>query len=96
MEDFDDFDDSFDGDDFMDDDSEGNFGSEDSLDDDPEIEDESTDDVCDDDFTMEDAVVLGGTMIGLAYEEGLEEAERRKLEKKMEADRNNRDREDGI
>jgi hypothetical protein len=44
---------------------------------------------------MKDAIFLGGAM-GFAYEEGLEKRNRRKLEKKMEADRNNRDREDDI
>jgi len=107
MEDFDDFN----GDDFMDDfDDEGDFMDdnsfedsfndnlepEDPLDDDSGIEAEPAgDDICGDEFTMKDAVFLGGAM-GFAYEEGLEERKRRKLEKKMEADRNNRDREDGI
>ena len=82
-----DFFDNFDDGEFMDDDSmedsfDDDFGSEDSLDHSPEIEDESTDDVCDDEFTMKGAVILGSAM-GWAYEEGLEEAERRKLEKKM-------------
>ncbi len=95
MEDFDDFDDEF-GDDSFEDGFDNDFGPEDSLDDDGEIEDAPRDNDCDDDFTMEDAVVLGGTMMGLAYEEGLKEAKRRKLEKKMDDDRNNRDREDGI
>ena len=89
--DFDDFDDGdfdFDGDDFMDDDSfedgfDENFNSEDLSNDDSGIEEESTGgDMCDDEFTMKDAIFLGGAM-GWAYEEGLDEAERKKLEKKM-------------
>jgi hypothetical protein len=78
-----------DGNNFMEDDSmEDSFnddlGSEDSFDDDLGIEDEPTDDMCEDEFTVEDAVILGSAM-GWAYEEGLEEAKRRKLEKKMNA-----------
>jgi len=90
-EDFDDFDEG----DFMDDDSfedgfDKNFESEDLSNDDSGIEEESTgDDMCDDEFTTKDAIFLGGAM-GWAYEEGLDEAERRKLEKKMEADRDKR------
>ena len=79
---FDDFDDGFEDSDFMDD-SDGDFEAEDSLDDDGGIEDEPTDDMCDDDIPMEDAVFIGGTMMGWAYEEGIEEGKRRKLEKKM-------------
>jgi hypothetical protein len=83
MEDFDDFDDSFDGDEFMDDDSDfdENFEPEDSTDHGPEFEDEHMDDACDDQIPIEDAVVLGGTMMGWAYEEGLDdEAYRNVLE----------------
>ena len=87
--DFDDFDDDF-GDDFSDngndfmDDSDDDFGSEDSLDDDSEIENEPTgDDICDDEITVEDAVFIGGTMMGWAYEEGVEEGKRRKLEREF-------------
>ena len=99
MENFDDFDNGFDEDEFMDDDSfedsfDENCEPEDFSDDTSEMEDDiSGDDVCDDEFTMEDAIFLGGAM-GYAYEEGLEEAARRRLEKKMEDDRKNRDRED--
>ena len=92
MDDFyDDFDDGFDdGDDSMEDSSYDDFGPEDSLDDDDTIEEEPMgDDQCDDEFTTKDAIFLGGAM-GFAYEEGLEEAERRKLEKKMQDDRDKR------
>ena len=95
-DDFEDFEDDFDDDgDFMDDDSmedgfDDDFGSDGSLDDGPEMEDDLTgDDMHDDEFTTEDAIFLGGAM-GFAYEEGMEEAERRKLEKKMDADRDQR------
>ena len=67
-----------------------NLESEDSLNDGSEIEDEPTDDVCDDQISIEDAVVLGGTMMGLAYEEGLEERKRKKLEKKMADEKKHR------
>ena len=81
MDDFyDDFEDGFDDGDFMDD-SDGDFEAEDSLDD-SGIEDEPTNDIHDDEFTMKDAVILGSAM-GWAYEEGLEEGKRRKLEKEM-------------
>ncbi|MFH1738081.1 MAG: hypothetical protein ABIH23_03675 [bacterium] len=100
MDDFDDFDDDFSddfegdsGDDgnFMDDDSiedsfDDDFGPEDSCEDDSGIEIEPIgDEMCDDEFTVKDAVILGSAM-GWAYEEGLDEAERRKLEKKMDDD----------
>ena len=87
MDDFhDDFSDVFDDGDSMEDSFDDDFGSEDSIDDDIGIEDEPTeDDMHDDEFTMKDAVILGSAM-GFAYEEGLEEAERRKLEKKMDDD----------
>ncbi|MBW1969334.1 MAG: hypothetical protein JRI82_07525, partial [Deltaproteobacteria bacterium] len=84
----DDFDD---GDDSMEDSSYDDFGPEDSLDDDSGIEDESADDLCDDEFTVEDAV-----MTGIAFGWGYEEGKRRKLEKKMNDDRDNRDRKDDI
>jgi hypothetical protein len=92
--DFDDFDGNGD---FMDDDSmedsfDDDFGPEDSLDDDSGIEDEPTGDgVSDDEFTVEDAV-----MTGIAFGWGYEEGKRRKLEKKMNDDRDNRDRKDDI
>ena len=92
--DFDDFDNGFDDGDFMDDDSfedgfDNDFGSEDSLDDGPEIEEDSTEnDMCDDEFTTKDAVILGGFM-GWAYEEGLEDSRRKKVEKKVIKDKDN-------
>ena len=85
MDFYDDFDDGFDDGDFMDD-SDGDFEAEDSLDDDGGIEEETSDDMQNDEIAMEDAVFIGGTMMGWAYEEGLEEGKRRKLEKKMDDD----------
>ncbi|TFG90778.1 MAG: hypothetical protein E4H16_01140 [Candidatus Atribacteria bacterium] len=87
---FDDFEDDFgdDGDSFSDDPDDG-FEMDDSLDDDTGIEDKFTDDLCDDEFTSKEAVIFGMAM-NFAYEEGLEEAERRKLEKKMDDDRDKR------
>jgi hypothetical protein len=86
MDDFyDDFDDGFEDGNFMDD-SEGDFEMDDPFDEDSGIEEESTDDVCADGIPMEDAVFIGGTMMGWAYEEGLEDGKRRKLEKKMQDD----------
>ena len=87
MENFDDFENDYDDyGEFMDDTYD--FDEEDSFDDGPEMEDEDTDDMCDDEFTTKDAVILGSAM-GWAYEEGLEEARRRKLEKKMNKDKDN-------
>ena len=88
---FDDFEDDFgdDGDSFSDD-PDGGFEMDDSLDDDTGIEDKSTDDLCDDEFTSKEAVIFGMAM-NFAYEEGLEEAERRKLEKKMDDDQDQLD-----
>ena len=68
------------------DDSDDDFEMDDPLDEDSEIEEETTgDDIRDDEFTMKEAVILGSVM-GWAYEEGLEEGKRRKLEKKMDDD----------
>jgi hypothetical protein len=89
---FDDFEDGFEDGDFMDD-SDGDFEMDDPFDEDSGIEENPCEDICDDKITMEDAVFIGGTMMGWAYEEGLEEGKRRKLEKKMDNDqdkRNNR------
>jgi hypothetical protein len=88
---YDDFDDDFgdDGDSFSDDPDDG-FEMDDSLDDDPGIEDKSTDDLCDDEFTTKEGVIFGMAM-NFAYEEGLEEAERRRLEKKMDDDQDQLD-----
>ena len=69
-----DFDDSFD--DSFDEDVESMEDS--SFDDGLEMEDKPSKDG----FAIEDAILLG-TMMGLAYEEGLEERRRRKLEQKM-------------
>jgi len=95
---FEDYDDGFDGDDFgddghefMDDDSiedalDDDFGSEDSLDDDSGIEDEPTgDDICEDEFTANEAAMFEVAM-GFAYEEGLEEGKRRKLQRELDKD----------
>ena len=84
---FDDFSDDF-GDDFNDGDSfedsfDEDFEAEDSLDDDIGIERETTGDEHDDELTLKDGVILGSAM-GWAYEDGLEEAKRRKLEKENE------------
>ena len=48
-----------------------------------------------DKFTAKDAFLLGGAM-GFAYEVGLEERKRRKLEKEMDSERDRKDREDDI
>jgi hypothetical protein len=90
MDDFyDDFEDGFEDGDFMDD-SEGDFEMDDPFDQDTGIEKEPTDDMCDDEIPMEDAVFIGGTMMGWAYEEGIETCKRRKLEKKMQDDQEKR------
>jgi len=82
MDDFyDDFEDGFDDGDFMDG-SDGDFEMDDPFDEDSEIEEEPTDDMKNDEIAMEDAVFIGGSMMGWAYEEGLEEARRRRLDKK--------------
>jgi hypothetical protein len=80
---FDDFDDGdFNDDDSFDDSSDEYFEAEDSSDEDLEMGDEANESESHDNFTVRDAFILGGAM-GFAYEEGLEEAERWKLEKKM-------------
>ena len=95
---FDDFDNDF-GDDFMDDDPNDGFMEDDFMEDsfdenyEPEdlsndgsgIEDEQSDEICEDEFTANEVLMFGVGM-GFAYEEGLEEAERRKLEKKINDD----------
>jgi hypothetical protein len=78
-------------DDFIDDDAfedafDDDFGPDDSLDNDSGIEDEQSDDICEDEFTANEATMFGVGM-GFAYEEGLEEAERRKLERNMDDNR---------
>ena len=83
---FDDYDDTFDGDDFGDDgeDFMDHDSVEDSPDDDMGIEDEPAgDDMCEDEFTANEALMFGVAM-GFAYEEGLEEAERRKLQREFD------------
>ena len=90
MDDF--FDDGFEDGDFMEN-SEGDFETDDPFDEHSGIEEEPIEDVCDDEISMGDAVFIGGTMMGWAYEEGIEESKRRRLEKKMDNDnerRNNR------
>ena len=47
------------------------------------IAQEPTDDLCDDEFTVEDAVMTG-IAFGWGYAEGMEEVERRRLEKRNE------------
>ena len=92
----DDFIDDFDDGDFMDNDSledsfEENCEAEGSFDNDPEMGDEPDEAEPHDNFTARDAFILGVAMF--AYEEGLEEAERRRLEKEMgdDEDVHNRD-----
>jgi len=72
-------------DDSMEDAFDDDFGSEDSLDDDSGIEDEPAEEMCEDEFTDQDTFITG-TAFGFGYEEGLLEAERRRLEKKMNDD----------
>jgi len=99
MEDFfDNFDDDFDE---MDEDSfEESFEEEMEIDDTVEAVTELDDEPEqaeseDDEFTAKDAFFLGSAM-GWAYEEGLEERKRRKLEKEMDSERVRQDREDDI
>ena len=84
MEDFDDFDNGFDdGDDFMDDDSNGEFyddGLNEEAQDDSEQEGDGID------IGWEEIAMFGS----LAEEISEEERKRRKLEKKMDADRDQR------
>jgi hypothetical protein len=81
---FDYFDDDFDAGEFMDDDSfedqlDSKFESEDQLDQEDPIENDPLNDDDDNDkFDIEDSFILGGA-IGLAYEAGLNERERRRL-----------------
>ena len=89
MEDFfDNFDDDFDEGEFMDDDSfeerfEEEMEMDDTLEGTTELDDEQDNvESEEDEFTSKDAFLLGGAM-GFAYEEGLEERKRRKLEKEM-------------
>ena len=86
MEDFfDNFDDDFDemDEDSFDDSHEENFEMDDTLDSDNKSDDEPDEaESQDNSFTAKDAFLLGGAM-GFAYEEGLEERKRRKLEKEM-------------
>lgn len=89
---FDDFNDGDFMDDSFEDSSDENFEAENSFDEDPEKGDEPDEaDSQEDDFNAKDAFILGGAM-GWAYEEGLDEAERRKLEKKMQNDKDLRNR----
>ena len=87
----DNFYDDFDDGNFMDEDSfedniEDNCEAEDSLDDGPEMANEPDEaDSCDIGITAQEAFFFGIAM-GFAYEEGLEEAERQRLEKEMEDD----------
>ena len=97
----DNFFDDFDEGEFMDGDSfEDNFDenceAEDSFEDDPEMGDEpDAADSHDADFTAREAFFFGSAM-GWAYEEGLEEGERRKLEKEMGDDEDDRNRDSKI
>jgi len=95
------FDDDFDEGEFMDDDSfEESFEEEMEMDDTlegaTELDDEQDNvESEEDEFTAQNAFLLGGAM-GFAYEEGLEEGKRRKLEKEMDSERVRQDREDDI
>jgi len=82
MEDFDDFSDDFEdnGDSFSDD-SDCSFGMDDNLND--EMQDDSKQEDNGFDIGWEDMAIIGG----MAEEFAEEEKERRRLEKKMEADR---------
>lgn len=84
-DDFDDYDDGNFMDDSLEDSCEDNFEAEDSFDEDPEMVNEPDEVESHDDFTAREAFFFGSAM-GWAYEEGLEEAERRRLEKEMEDD----------
>ena len=84
-----DFDDGFDEGEFMDDDSfedqlDSEFESEDPLDQADPIENEFQDD--NDKFDIEDSFILGGAM-GLAYEAGLNERERKRFLEKHEKEK---------
>lgn len=84
-------DDFFDDGDSFEDSFDEDFEAENSLDDDSGIEGETTgDDIHDDEFTAQDAFFLGSAM-GWAYEEGLEERKRRKLEKEMDSEKDRQD-----
>ena len=80
----------------MDDDSfedslEENLEIDDLFDDDNKSEDEPEHAESEEDnFTAKDAFFLGGAM-GWAYEKGLEERKRRKLEKEMDSERDRQD-----
>ncbi|MCK4620130.1 MAG: hypothetical protein KAT52_09300 [Desulfobacterales bacterium] len=92
----DDFFDDFDEGDSFEDSFDEDFEAENSLDDDSGIEGETTeDDIHNHEFTGQNAFFLGSAM-GFAYEEGLEERKRRKLEKEMDSERDRQDREDDI
>ena len=86
-----DFDDDFDEGEFMEDDSfedqlDSEVESEDLLDQSDPIENEIQDDNENiEKFDIEDSFILGGAM-GLAYEAGLNERERRRLLKKQQDD----------
>jgi hypothetical protein len=82
---FDDFEDDFDNDDFMDENwLEDEYNSDTEIDEpyagDNEPEDETDEAESKDDFTARDAFIMGGAM-GFAYEQGLRERKRRKRER---------------
>ena len=84
MDFFDDYDDGDFMDDSLEDSFEENCEAEEFFENDPEMANES-----DDAEPQEDngkIAVIFGVAMGFAYEEGLEEAERRKLEKKVADD----------
>jgi len=83
MEDFfDNFDDDFDEGEFMDEESfEEKLEMDDTVEAVTELDDEQNNVESEEDkFTAKDAFLLGGAM-GFAYEEGLEEGKRRKIQK---------------
>lgn len=85
---FDDFDEGmFMGGDDFEDNIEDNCEQEDSVDDDPKMANEPGEaDSLEDSFSASEAYFFG-TAIAFGYEEGMEEAERRRLEKKVEDDK---------
>jgi len=85
---FDDFDeDAFMGGDDFEDQFDENLEPEDCFDDDQEVPDETDGaESQEHDFSGKEAFMFG-VALGWGYEEGLEEAERRKLEKKIQGNR---------
>jgi len=93
---FDDFDEGefMDGDDYADNFDE-NCEPEDGFEEGPEAGDPGEAESQEDGFSAREAFFFGSAM-GFAYEEGLEEAERRRLEKEMQDDKQARNRDTKI